>query len=203
MKSYTDELVPPIISDTPVTVGADFGIRFLARFLDLIYGYLLAIGTMFFGGFCLAVLSATGHVSKDWVQHVQQARPIDYVLALLGFYLYHSFTDGISGTSIGKLVCGLNVVQMDGRPCSMTGAFKRDLAYYMDGLFFGLVGYESMKKTPLRQRYGDVWGKTIVVKKADFLPRPKHSTGRLVTGILLGSLAVMAVQLTGLLSKVL
>ena len=112
------------------------------------------------------------------------------------------FTEGISGTSIGKLCCGLNIVNLDGSPCSMTAAFKRDLAYYMDGLFFGLIAYESMKKGPLQQRYGDVWAKTVVVRKKEFLPSPMHPTWRLLVGIFIGSLALMTVQLAMMLTKI-
>jgi len=45
-------------------------------------------------------------------------------------------------------------------------AIQRSLAYYWDALFFGLVGYNSMQQSPLNQRYGDVWAKTVVVRAA-------------------------------------
>jgi len=202
MKSYSDELAPPPIPDSPLTVGAGFGIRFLARFIDLIYGYVLAFVAMFCGGIVLAVLSSTGRISEDWVAKIQVTGPLDYLLAIVGYWLYHSFTDGISGTSLGKLICRLNVVGLDGRPCTLPAAFLRDLAYYVDALFFGLIGYESMKKSSLRQRYGDVWAKTVVARKADFMPTPKVTTLRLLSGLALGSLAMMAVHLVDLWLKV-
>lgn len=76
---------------------------------------------------------------------------------------------------------------MDGRPASMKGALIRDLAFNLDVLFFGLIGYASMKKGPLRQRYGDVWGKTVVVKASVFQPQPARGFGRMFAGILMGS----------------
>ena len=114
-------------------------------------------------------------------------------LGILSFFLYQTFSEGISGTSIGKLVCRLSVVQTDARPCTMLGAFKRDLAYHMDALFFGLIGYESMKKSPLRQRYGDVWANTVVVRKAAFTANPPHPAWRIVLGPAIGSLVYVAV----------
>jgi len=69
---------------------------------------------------------------------------------------------------------------------SLLGAFLyqiSDLAYSIDALFSGLIGYQSMQKGPLQQRYGDIWGKTVVVKKIVFQPLCARNSWRMFAGI--------------------
>ena len=84
----------------------------------------------------------------------------------------------------------------------MKGAFIRDLAYHVDALFFGLVGYISMEKGPLRQRYGDGWARTVVVKTSVFRPEPSRQAWRMIAGILMGSLLWAATGIIQLILKV-
>jgi len=191
-------LIPPLIPS-----GAGFGIRFLARFIDdLLYGTILALIVVIVVGAVFAALAALGKLTPEWTQglvgnvqgavdvfnqRLQEHRFTGFGLAILGATLYHTVAEGFSTVTIGKLICGLRVVQVDGRPASMKGALIRDLAYNLDALFFGLIGYASMQKGPLRQRYGDVWGKTVVVKASVFQPQPARGFGRMFAGILMGS----------------
>jgi uncharacterized RDD family membrane protein YckC len=193
MRSYTEELSPTPVVNSPMSAGADFGIRFLARVIDILYGLLLALIMGFVGGILLAILSAMGRIREDWVEALGQESSTGLLWSIFGAFLYHSCSEGLGGTTIGKLVCGLNVVQENGRPCTALGAVKRGLVYHADALFFGLVAYNSMKDSALRQRYGDVWGKTVVVKKSVFRPTPARSAWRVLAGLALGSLAWMGV----------
>jgi hypothetical protein len=70
----------------------------------------------------------------------------------------------------------------------MKAALIRDLAYHIDALFFGLIGYTSMQAGPLNQRYGDVWGKTVVVKTSVFQAIDGRGEWQIIGGIALGSL---------------
>lgn len=193
MRSYTEELSPTPVVNSPMSAGADFGIRVLARGIDILYGLLLAVIMGFVGGIILAILSAMGRIREDWVEALGQESPVAFFWGILGAFLYHGFSEGFGGTTIGKLCCGLNITQEDGRPCTGVAAFKRSLVYHADALFFGLVAYNSMKDSPLRQRYGDVWGKTVVVKKSVYRPTPARSIWRILAGLALGSLAWMGV----------
>ena len=194
-QEQTPQPKPPLIPS-----GAGFGVRFLARFIDdLLYGTILLLIAAPVAAFVFGVLVALGKVTpesqallvaKDWqglIQRYQEHRFTGFGLAILGATLYHTVAEGFSTVTIGKLICGLRVVQVDGRPASMKGALIRDLAYHLDALFLGLIGYASMKKGPLRQRYGDVWGKTVVVKASVFQPQPARGFGRMFAGILMGS----------------
>ena len=59
----------------------------------------------------------------------------------------------------------------------------RSLGYYVDGLFFGLVGWTSMSRSPTKQRLGDKWAGTVVVhnRSAQSLALPSPALGMLVS----------------------
>jgi uncharacterized RDD family membrane protein YckC len=186
---------PPIPSLIPG--GAGFGIRFLARFIDVLYGCMLGLIVGAVAGMLFVVLVYLGKLTPGEVQSILFAAQwrsthlrftfMGVGLGILGTSLYHIVAEGFSTATIGKLICGLRVVQVDGRAASMKGALIRQLGYFVDALFFGLIGYVSMQKGPLRQRYGDVWGKTVVVKASVFQPQPARGFGRMFAGILMGS----------------
>jgi uncharacterized RDD family membrane protein YckC len=182
------ELIPEAVLQPSSTIerGAGFGIRFAARLIDLIVGLFLGF---FVGGICgivFYVLVQRGQMSSDWPTRIRQFSFLGFLVGLIGAWMYHTVTEGIASTSIGKLICGLRVVNLEGRPISLLAAFKRGLAYHWDAFFFGLVAYDSMKKSPLRQRYGDAWAKTIVVKRSECESSPQVSTATLLLGILSG-----------------
>jgi uncharacterized RDD family membrane protein YckC len=175
-------------SPSPIPSGAGFGIRLLARLIDSVYGGMLGFVVTIVAGVCFALLAHFGRLTPEWPRLIQQRTFTGFGLSILGVFLYHSLAEGIGSVTIGKLICGLRVAQLDGGPATMKGAFVRDLGYHVDVLFFGLVGYQSMKNGPLQQRYGDVWGNTVVVKKDVFQPNPSRSAGRMLLGIVIGSL---------------
>jgi uncharacterized RDD family membrane protein YckC len=193
MRSYTEELSPTPVANAPMSAGADFGIRLLARAVDILYGYILAFVMGFVGVILFMVLSEMGMLRENWLEALEQETTGALFWGILGAFLYHGFSEGVGGTTIGKLICGLNVAQEDGRPCTFIGGLKRGLVYHADALFFGLVAYSSMKYSALRQRYGDIWGKTVVVKKSVYRPTPARPVWRILAGLALGSLAWMAV----------
>jgi uncharacterized RDD family membrane protein YckC len=198
-------LEPPALSmeEHLANASAGFGIRFLARFVDLLYGLAIGLVTGFGSGIILAILGAMHKLPEDWVERLRAGSRFHmYGFGILGSYVYFALSEGIGGTTIGKLASELRVVQTDGQPCTIAGAFKRDLLYHWDALFIGLIGYASMKDSPTNQRYGDVWAYTVVVKKDRFgLTSP--SNGKIVAGIVIGTMAMMLCQFVGLLLKVL
>jgi len=182
-----DKLAVSTQGASPIPSGAGFDIRFLARLIDLIYGGVLGIAIGITAGIILTVLSHIGRLTPEWPQLIRQHRFAGFGLSILGAFLYHTVSEGFGTVTIGKLICGLRVVQSNGSPASMKGALIRDLGYHVDALFFGLVAYTSMTKGPLRQRYGDAWGRTVVVKTSVFQPQPVRGAGRMVAGIVMGS----------------
>jgi uncharacterized RDD family membrane protein YckC len=174
-------------AEGPVTVGEGYGIRFLARLLDSIYVTILGFFSGFFGGVTLAIMEAAGWVQPGWDQNLKGFDPAILAGSLVAVFFYHWSSEWAAGTTVGKLICQMRVVMKDGRPCTFKGSLVRNLAYYLDSFFFGLVGLNSMSKSRLNQRYGDVWGKTVVVKATAEPATAKHTGLQMVMGIAIGS----------------
>ena len=195
-----DEPVPPIAKT--IASGAGFGIRAAARVIDIVYG----IGIGFFGGvfagIILVLLDREGLIAPGWQERLGGVDLAGWGFGLLGTLFYHWLTEGMFGASLGKLVCGLRVVSEESRPISFTQAFKRSLAFYWDSLFFGLVGYSSMKKSELNQRYGDHWAKTVVVKSSEVPAESKRGWEMFAVAFVLGSFVKMIGTAAGLIVHV-
>lgn len=71
--------------------------------------------------------------------------------------------EGLSGQTLGKKMTGLIVVMEEGAPCTLWAALIRSLALLVDTLFWGFVGLVRMRSNPWKQRFGDSWGKTVVL----------------------------------------
>jgi uncharacterized RDD family membrane protein YckC len=177
---------PPMVPTEGISSGAGFWIRALARIIDMGFGWLLGIIAGVVGGIILAILQVTGGISPGWEHRGPKVSATMLVASLLGSMLYHCCCEGLHGATLGKLICGLRVVRQDGGASTMPGALVRSLAWFFDGLFFGLVGYTSMSQSRLKQRYGDVWGKTIVIRTKDLPGDDPRSPSDFVMGFSLG-----------------
>ncbi len=93
--------------------------------------------------------------------------------------LYYPVLEGRYGKTLGKRFMALRVVGLDLRPCGSRRAIIRFLVRLIDANLlipiFALFGLLSFHKTPLRQRWGDIAAKTLVVREED-LKEPIQST---------------------------
>lgn len=104
--------------------------------------------TMGSGGFA----SFTTQTTVDWPW-----------LALL-WVAYYTVLEGLFGASIGKLLAGLRVTDLEGRLIGPQAAIVRNLARLLDVLPFGyLLGGILTLATGRHQRLGDRFAGTIVV----------------------------------------
>jgi hypothetical protein len=78
----------------------------------------------------------------------------------------------------------------------------RELGYFVDALFFGLIGYAAMRGTDQQQRYGDEWAGTIVCKESDVPEKSRRTIGRFVIGLMVGALLDIALLMVGLLVQI-
>lgn len=166
-----------------------FGIRAGARLIDIVMGYILTIIVGVMVGVAIAILGTSGVLSPDWEARIDTSNPLlGALFGMISTITYHTISEGMAGASLGKLICGLRVVGEDDQKCSFGGAFVRSLGFLIDGMFFGLVGYSSMSSSPLNQRYGDKWARTLVVR-ANRVPA-HYGTGvdRAIIAILLALL---------------
>jgi uncharacterized RDD family membrane protein YckC len=168
--------------------GAGFGVRLGARLIDLAAHYVVSIVFGFALGIIIAVTASIKHVPVDSaIAPLRAPTPIiSYVLAILGSACYHFLCEGLHGSTIGKRMLGLVVLSEDGTPCGVQAAIVRTAGYFVDALFFGLIGYHAMKRSPLQQRYGDSWAHTMVAYRKDVPPDRLRSGGRFAGVVLLG-----------------
>lgn len=152
--------------DTTALVPATFGRRALSRVIDTIVGFVVGAVGGVAGGVVIGALIAVGTLDHGVTHRLGKPSVGSFLVGMLGPLVYHGLAEGFGGATIGKLVCGVRVVREDGRPATLGGAIVRNLAYYIDGLFFGAVAYSVMSNNPLLQRLGDKWGHTAVVTAA-------------------------------------
>jgi uncharacterized RDD family membrane protein YckC len=123
------------------------------------------------------------------------------LFVLTGSIAYEILCESIYGSTVGKLALSMVVLKEDGTPCRFKAALIRSLAYLVDSLFFGLIGYFAMQKTPQQQRHGDDWAHTIVCKRSAAPAASLRSGSKFVLALLLAAMADAALVMTLLLFK--
>jgi len=190
-------------SQAPVAVeegltGVSFWPRAAARIIDLGVHYLVSVfcGILFV---MMLVVASGGHVAPLVLAKLRHTGVTGFVFSLLGIVAYHVVFTTVHGSTVGKIIFSMVVVQEDGSPCRLKGAIVRELGYFVDALFFGIIGYMSMKRTPQEQRYGDEWAHTMVCKRSKVLPENLRHAERFVIGLLFALIADAALIITSLL----
>jgi uncharacterized RDD family membrane protein YckC len=183
--------------------GEPFVRRLIARAIDLVVHLVISLISGFAFGIILGVaIVASGRQMTPAIIVKLQAMTISsFALAMLGYLFLSALQEAIHGSTVGKLCLGMTVVQSDGSPCRFVPALKRSIAYYWDSLFFGLIGYLQMKKTPKEQRYGDLWADTIVCARRAVQPQNLRGPGRFIVGLALAAMVDSATIMLGLLLK--
>jgi uncharacterized RDD family membrane protein YckC len=170
----------------PMLEPATFGIRAAARIIDIIVSSVRGVIGGAIGGIVVAIFAAAG-VIADWEDRgAGKGWALTFLLGTLGNLAYETLSEGHGGATIGKLACGLRVIREDRGPCTIGKALGRNLAYFIDALFFGLVAWSAISNSPMKQRLGDRWAGTLVVKAATVPAGTKRSA---IPGIVLGFLA--------------
>ncbi len=178
--------------------GVGFWPRAAARVIDWIVHYIVSICAGIIFGFLLGIIgSMLGKSIPMMVAKIRHLGFTSFGLALLGSVAYHSVCESVHGSTLGKLILSMVVVQEDGSPCKFDSALRRSFAYFVDALFFGLVGYFAMQKTPKQQRYGDQWAHTIVCKRSQVPPGNLRDGGRFVLALFLGIAADALLLMVG------
>ena len=107
-----------------------------------------------------------------------QRQPVAAVVTFLVFgALYYPLLEGLAGVTLGKLLCGLRVVDADGQRPGVLKGILRTLGRLVDInplLMGGLPAAIAVMTTRGRQRLGDMLAKTWVLKTEDlpFLGAP-------------------------------
>lgn len=144
--------------------GKTFGIRAGAYIIDSVVYVILNYAIQFVEFFLVGiVLYLSG---REFSIDEQSSQGLSFMAGLALFFLYFVIFESLYGATPGKLILGMRVIREDGRPCGLGAALLRGLLRFIDGLFFGIPAYASMKE-PLYQRIGDKSAKTLVVSSQD------------------------------------
>lgn len=180
--------------------GVGFWPRVAARVIDFVAHYLVAVCSGALYGILLAVAAVAN--GRSVAPLLPKPRMVLFVFALLGSVAYETVCEAGHGSTLGKRILGMTVVQEDGTPCRLVPALIRSFAYFIDGLFFGLIAYLAMSKTPQEQRHGDVWAHTIVCKRSNVLPQNLRGTGRFFVVLMFAAMADAVLFILGMVVQV-
>ena len=185
-------------------VGAGFWIRALARAIDIGIHYVATFASLIPVVITIGIYSGvTGKDMNQMIKNLDGFSFVAMVFSLVGAVAAHTICEGLHGSTLGKRICKLVVVSDDLSPCSVKAALGRSLAFYIDGLFFGAVGYSSMSNSPRKQRFGDTWNKTLVCRRS-IIPATTLRSGARMFWVFLFGFSVDALFLAiGLTLKVL
>ena len=176
--------------ETPAEPGgfdsrtAGFPIRAAARGIDVLVSIAISLPATILAFGVLTAIGRPGGPS-EWAKDMQGLTFAAAVWSLSGSMLYEAFSEWIGGATLGKLACGLRVVSEDFSPLSFRAALVRSVAFFVDGMFLGLVGLYAMHQSVLQQRYGDRWGRTIVVR-VRAVPESSRGAARVIAGMIVG-----------------
>jgi uncharacterized RDD family membrane protein YckC len=198
----TSSLNMPSLSGYAATAagfkGVTFWPRLLARLIDFAFFYIVGSTTGILFGVLLAVASS-GPVPLAVLHRLSQTHVPLFMAGVLGSFAYFVICETVHGSTLGKLALSMQVVQQDGSPCRLKSAVIRELGYFVDTMFFGIIGYVGMKGDPEHQRYGDQWADTIVCKRSDVPLESRQDGARFVLALMLGVFVYMAFLMVGLL----
>lgn len=191
--------VPLFTSILSVPEGLEFatswGVRLGAKMID----WLSFLVINFVSGAIIGVIMAL--LSPEWLQRLQAGGLgwLDqFVIGTLTLVVFFQVAESLSGTTLGKRLCGLAVVSESLKPISWLQGAKRNFALLLDSLFLGAIGLVAIAGSDTGQRHGDTWAKTWVVRRrsADaILARYPLSW---LLALLLAALATALVQAVGL-----
>ncbi|MBN1204092.1 MAG: RDD family protein [Myxococcaceae bacterium] len=178
------ELSPSMVVEVASNSAAGFGLRLAARLMDLLFGILIVALGGAAGGLILDALAARGLVQGDWIAAMRLTTPAGLLWGALGGLLYTVTAEAVGGATLGKTLLRLRVSSEDLTPCTFKGALTRNVALLVDAL--GVPAYRAMSHSMMNQRYGDQWGRTVVLRASVVPPDSRKSTGLLLLGLFSG-----------------
>lgn len=181
--------------------GIGFWPRVGARVIDFVVHYCVSFAAATFFTVLLAAASG-GHIPFGVLVKLRHPGLTGFVFGTLGAFIYQVVSVSVHGSTLGKHVLSMVVVQEDGTPCRVGSAIIRELGYFFDALFFGAVGYSCMQVNLKKQRYGDQWAHTIVCKRSSVAPDLLRSDTRFALGLTLAMMADAALTIVGLLLRI-
>ncbi|MGD8599190.1 MAG: RDD family protein, partial [Anaerolineae bacterium] len=144
--------------------------------------YVLYLFTTMVVAFGLGLLE--GLAGLDLHLYRGSACGVDYVVAGVLSVLYFAVFEWLYGATPGKLLLRMRVIQVNGAACTLKAALIRSALRYVDGFFFAIPAYATMK-APLQQRLGDMPAQTVVVDAKDPIIREPRGGGGFVVALVI------------------
>ncbi len=163
-----------------------FQARVFPRLIDSALHLVMALLGGMAAGVALAVLAKQGLVDTGWLERLKLSLGPRLAVSVSTTLASTAVMNRVSGTSVGKWLFRQRLVRIDGTRPRLLDGVVRELGLYIDLLFFGAVGYVTMKDSPLRQRVGDKWANTVVVRADTVSLAGRASPTELVVGLSLG-----------------
>lgn len=178
--------------------GVSFWPRVAARVIDFLFHYIVGFCGGILIGLMLAIVAALHHTSvRALLAHRTSGKIAPFVFALLGSIALEAICEGFHGSTPGKFALSIVVVQEDGTPCRPGSAWIRSFAYFVDALFFGLIGYFNMQKNPQEQRHGDEWAHTVVCRRSSVAPQNLRGVGQFALVLFFAAMVDAALIILG------
>ncbi len=124
---------------------------------------------------------------------------VDWPWLVLITFLYFFLQEGAFGTTLGKAIFGLRVVDLNGGRLTWRAALIRNMLLFVDAVFTSLVAAISMATSPNRQRVGDRFAHTLVVsaETAPYAAYPRKTLYRRLQLFVVGLMLLLAVCYAG------
>lgn len=169
----------PVAAPVPV-VAVGFARRAVARALDLVL-------TSFLGGLLATLLLLALGANESLLGRELPIGGLGvWLIQTAMMIVYHGVAESLGGTTLGKLLCGLQVVGEQGEPLPVGRGLVRNAWVPVDGLLLGLVAYIAMRQSPHRQRLGDRFAHSLVLRRAELPESVRTPSGAVAHGIILG-----------------
>jgi len=174
--------------------AAGIGARAAGLVLDCVWTVTLWMVAAFGCAFVVFVLRYRGLLALHGRNVTFRGGLMTYAGGFAGMTAYLALSEWVGGSSVGKALLGLRVVGEDFRWPTVWKTLGRRFAAAVDLLFLGLPAYWSMKGSLYHQRLGDHWGGTYVLRNAGLPEAWRRSTGRVLAGICVGSMASVVIM---------
>lgn len=129
--------------------------RAIALFIDyLLFAFFHTLFMMQFG---------TKSIAEDG-RPVYEVEGILNIVPVIVWLLTFPVMESFEGQTLGKKLMGLKVIKMDGSHYGFLESLKRRICDWLDFALLGLPALIISHNTPFRQRLGDMWAKTCVIR---------------------------------------
>ncbi len=160
----TLHIASSVPSDTTIDNLAGLGQRIVAFIFDsIVLGLAVTATIMAFVFARVEILPLHSLVIMNFLVW-RMAHPLLWIIFTAIPFVYYVVLEKSSGQTLGKRLMGIRVVKTNGERCDLVSALVRNALRFIDNLFFGLIGILLIASTRKKQRLGDIFAQTVVVK---------------------------------------